>query len=250
MRIDLSADLGESPPGAEASGDAALLHSVTSVNVVCGVHAGDPTLIRRLLRGARDLGVRAGAHPGLPDRAGAGRRVLAIDPVEVEDAVLYQVAALAGLARAEGVALTHVKPHGALYHMATGDEAVAAAVVSATRLVDDRLAIVGLPGSALLEAARRAGLSIRAEAFADRAYEADGRLVPRGTPGAVLIDPDEVTARVVRLATEQRVRAVDGTDLAVAAGTICVHGDTPGAAGLARAVREALERAGIVVAAP
>src|SRR5690606_36595454 len=157
----------------------ALLRSVTSVNIACGVHAGDPPLLRSILRRARNAGVRAGAHPSLPDREGAGRRMLAIGAGEVEDWVLYQVPALAGLARAERCPLGHVKPHGALYHMAAENEEIATAVVLAVRLVDDRLVVVGLPGSALLEAAGRAGLGTRSEAFADRAYDAGGRLVPR-----------------------------------------------------------------------
>jgi len=248
MRVDLSADIGESPP--DAPGEGALLRRVTSVNIACGVHAGDPSVLRWILRQTREAGVRAGAHPSLPDREGLGRRRLGIGAGAIEDAVIYQIAALAGLARAEDMPLTHVKPHGALYHMAWEDERIAAAVVTATGLVDGRLAVVGPPGSALLEAARRAGLETRAEAFADRAYEASGRLVPRGMVGAVLTDPGEVAARSVRLVVEQRVRAVDGTDLNVTAGTLCLHGDTPGAAELARAVREALEQAGVLVVAP
>jgi len=251
MRVDLSADLGDSSPDAATPGDIALLRSVTSVNIACGVHAGNPSLIRRLLRLAREGGVRAGAHPSLLDRKGGGRRVLDVSADEVEDAVLYQVAALAGIARAEGVELMHVKPHGALYHLASADEAMAAAIARAIRLVDERLAVVGPPESRLMEAARRAGLPARPEAFADRAYEPEGGLVPRDRAGALITDPAVVVARAVRLVRERRVLAADGvTDLQVAAETLCIHGDTPGAASLARGVREALEQAGVLVTAP
>lgn len=249
MRIDLSADIGEAAPGAHVEDDAALFGCVTSVNVVCGVHAGDPPRIRRILRLARDSGTRVGAHPSVPDREGLGRRDVAISASDLEDWVLFQIAALGGLARAERLRLHHVKPHGALYHRAAEDEHAAEAIVRAVRLLDERLIVVGPPGSALLEAATRSGLGTRAEAFADRAYTPAGRLVSRDRPGALLTDPEEVGRRAVRLVQEQRVYAVDGTDLRIAAETLCVHADTPGAARIARALRDALERAGIVVAA-
>ena len=247
MPIDLNADLGESS-GSRASGnDAALLRLVTSVNVACGLHAGDPTTLRRTVQLAAGAGAAVGAHPGFFDREGVGRRDVRLTPEEVEDLVLYQVAALAGVARADGVHVTHVKPHGALYNRAARDDRLAAAVARAVRAFDPGLRLVGLAGSALLSAASREGLVPLAEGFADRAYLSDGSLVPRATPGAVLEDPEAAAAQAVRIAVDHRVRAIDGTLVKVHADTLCIHGDTPGAVGLARAVRHALERAGVQV---
>lgn len=247
-RVDLNADIGE---GEAAGGvDAALLDAVTSVNIACGLHAGSPLVMQETLALARSAGVAIGAHPSFLDREGFGRREQQAPPAEVEALVLYQVGALAALARAAGLALCHVKPHGALYNMAAGDGALAAAIVRAVRSFDPRLAVVGLAGSALMTAATDAGLTALAEGFADRAYRPDGTLAPRTVAGAVVSDPDVVSARAVRLATRGEVEAVDGSRLTLQVDTICVHGDTPGAAGLARAVRVALERAGVRVCAP
>ncbi len=251
MRVDLNADVGESADGLPGPDDTGLLRSVTSVNIACGVHAGNPFLIRTLLQLAAQNGVAAGAHPSLADRAGFGRRADGSSPGQIGTVVLYQVAAVAGLALAERARLTHVKPHGALYHAASVDEAVADAVVHACAVVDRRLRIVGFAGSKLIAAARRAGLAATAEAFVDRAYVADGTLVPRDRPGAVVDDVGKAVDQALRLVLESRVLASDGrTWLPVSAETLCVHGDTPGAARLAGAVREALEREGVLVAAP
>jgi UPF0271 protein len=250
MRIDLNADLGESPAPVSAD-EAALLTSVTSINVACGFHAGTPSGMREIVRLAKSATVAVGAHPSLSDRDGFGRRVLSLRPAELEDIVLYQVSALAGIARAEGVALRHVKPHGALYHMASSDDAVAEALVGAVRHSGERLRIIGFPGSRLIEAATRAGVPVLAEAFADRAYAPDGTLVPRDRAGAVIHHEGRVVARVLRMLREHRILAIDErTDLDIVPDTICIHGDTPGAGNLARILRAALAREGIDVVAP
>ena len=251
MRIDLNADAGESF-GAWAMGDdEALLPHVTSINIACGFHAGDPSVIRHTIRVAAAAGVRIGAHPGYPDLQGFGRRAMALTPGEVEDLVLYQVAALLGIAHAEGVRLSHVKPHGALYNRTARDVALAAAVARAVAALDARLTLVGLAGSALMDAGAVGGLRVLSEAFPDRAYLADGSLAPRSVEGALVYEPDLVADRAVRIVRDGRVRSLDGrTDVLVRADTLCIHGDTPGAAHVARAVRAALQREGIQVSAP
>lgn len=248
MRVDLNADAGESFGAWSLGEDEALVPWLTSINVACGFHAGDPSVIRRTLRLAAAHDVAVGAHPGYPDLAGFGRRELAMSPREVEDAVLYQVAALAGMAGAEGVRLVHVKPHGALYNRAARDAEAAAAIARAVAAIDPALVLVNLAGSRLLDAGRAAGLRVAAEAFADRAYEADGSLRSRSLPGALVADPALVVERTIRLIVDGAIAAHDGTPLRFRADTICVHGDTPGAAGLARRLRGALADRGIVVA--
>ena len=211
MRLDLNADVGESFGAWTLGDDDRLFPLVTSVNIACGVHAGDPTVIRRTIRAAGALGLALGAHPSYPDRQGFGRRTMRLAPAELEDLVLYQVAALAGVARAEGFVLTHVKPHGALYNAAATDTALADAIACAVRAMDSQLALVGLAGSELLAAGRRAGLHVVAEAFADRGYQRDGTLVPRGSTGSVIREPDAAAQRAIRLAREGLVDAADGT---------------------------------------
>jgi len=249
-RIDLNADVGEGLGPWPMGDDAALIPLVTSVNVACGFHAGDPLTIRHTVRFALDAGCAVGAHPGYPDLVGFGRREMELAADELEAAVLYQVAALAGIVRAEGGRLAHVKPHGALYHRASADPAIAGAVARAVAAADPGLRLVGPPGSALLEAGASAGLLCLAEGFADRAYEADGRLRSRRLPGALLDDPDRAGAQAVSIARDGRVTAVDGAILPLAATTLCIHGDTPGAAAIAAAVRRELAAAGITVRAP
>ncbi len=249
MAVDLNADLGESFGPWTLGSDAAVLASITSANVACGFHAGDPGIMRQTVRAARAAGVAVGAHPGFPDLAGFGRRQLAASPREVEDFVLYQIGALAAIAAAEGVGLQHVKPHGALYNMAVRDRALADAVARAAASFDSSLVLFGPPGSELVRAGESAGLAVAAEGFADRAYEPDGTLAPRTRAGAVLHDPDIVVARAVRMAREGVVLAADGTDIPLRVATICVHGDTPGAAELTRLIRAALTAAGIPVRA-
>jgi UPF0271 protein len=247
MRIDLNSDLGESFGPWPMGNDEALMASVTSANVACGFHAGDPSVMRRTIAVAAEHGVAIGAHPGFPDLVGFGRREMQVSPEEVEDLVLYQVAALAGLARARGLPLQHVKAHGALYNMACRDERLAGAIARAVAAFDRSLVLLGLPGSRLLDAGVRAGLRVVAEGFADRAYEPDGSLVSRRQSGSVIHDAPTVVARAVRMARERKVVASDGSIIDLPVDTLCLHGDTPGAADLARQVRQALEEADIRV---
>ena len=249
MRIDLNSDLGESFGPWPMGQDAALMDSISSANVACGFHAGDPGAMRQTIALAREKGVAIGAHPGFPDLVGFGRREMRASPAEVEDFVLYQVAALAGMAHAQGAKLQHVKAHGALYNMACKDRALAGAIARAVAAFDRSLVLFGLPSSELLRAGEAAGLRVAAEVFADRAYDPDGSLTSRATPGSVIHDATAVVERAVRMVREQQVVAVDGSTIALSADTICLHGDTPGAAGLARAVRAGLEAAGITICA-
>ncbi len=223
------------------------MESITSANVACGFHAGDPGAMRQTIALARDRGVAVGAHPGFPDLVGFGRREMKATPSEVEDFVLYQVAALAGMAHAQGVRLQHVKAHGALYNMACKDRALAGAIARAVAAFDRSLILFGLPNSELLRAGEAAGLPVAAEVFADRAYEPDGSLVSRTKPGSVMHDAAAVVHRAVRMVKEQQVVAIDGSTLALRTDTICLHGDTPGAAQLAKQIRAGLEKAGIEV---
>jgi UPF0271 protein len=249
MRIDLNSDLGESFGPWRMGQDAELMAAITSANVACGFHAGDPGVMRETVRLARVQAVAVGAHPGFRDLEGFGRREMRCSPQEVEDLVVYQVGALAAVAAAQGVRLQHVKAHGALYNMACRDEELARAIARATSLVDEGLTLFGLPGSALLAAGARQGLKVAAEVFADRAYNRDGSLVSRSLPGSVIHDEATVVSRAVRMARERRVTAIDGSEVPLAADTLCVHGDTPGAARLAMAIRQALEESGVRVAA-
>jgi UPF0271 protein len=222
---------------------------ITSANVACGFHAGDASTLRRTCAVAAEHGVTVGAQVGYRDLAGFGRRFVDIDPGELIDDVIYQIGALQALAAASGTAVRYVKPHGALYNAIVHHRDQAAAVVEAVRSVDASLPLVGLPGSAVLELARDAGLRTVREAFADRAYTPQGTLVSRREPGAVLHDPEAVAARMVRLVTEGVITAIDGNDVRVSADSICVHGDSPGAVDMARQVRAALARAGVPIGA-
>ena len=245
--IDLNSDLGEGFGIWQLGDDVALLEIVTSANVACGFHAGDPPTLRTVCSAAVQKGVAIGAQVSYPDLHGFGRRYLDIDPRELRDAVLYQLGALDAFAQVAGSEVAYVKPHGALYHATIEHEAQAQAVVAAAIEYDPSLAVLGPPGSALLRCAEEAGLEPVVEAFADRAYLRDGRLVPRSDPDALVLDPAEVAARAVRLATEHEVVAVDGSVVKIPVRSLCVHGDSPGAVGLARAVRQALETAGVGV---
>ena len=248
--IDLNADVGESFGRWSLGDDGELLRSITSANVACGFHAGDPGVMRETVRAARAAGVAVGAHPGFPDLVGFGRRDLAASPREVADFVLYQMGALAAIAAAEGVRLQHVKPHGALYNMAVRDRQLAEAIAAAVAAFDRTLILFGLPGSELLRAGAEAGLRTAGEGFADRGYAPDGTLVPRDRAGALVRNADEAAARAVRMARDGLVTSADGSDVTVGVATICVHGDTPGAPDLTRRIRAALESAGITVRAP
>jgi 5-oxoprolinase (ATP-hydrolysing) subunit A len=247
MRIDINSDMGESF-GAYAIGhDDGLMKSITSANVAAGFHAGDPSVLRETIRLAKASGVAVGAHPGFPDLVGFGRREINVTTKEAEDMVLYQVAAVAGVAAAEGVKLQHVKPHGALFNMAVRNAELSAAIARAVAAFDRSLILFGLPGSEILAAGRAAGLRVAAEVFADRAYEPDGSLASRRKPGAVIHDAGTVVARAVRMATKRSVVAIDGSEVPLEADTICVHGDTPGSDDLAARIRAGFEAAGVQV---
>ena len=248
-QIDLNADVGESFGAFSIGCDEQIMPSLTSANIAAGAHGGDPSVLRATVRLAARHAVAIGAHPGLNDLAGFGRREMRVSAAEVEDLVLYQVAAVAGVAAAEGVRLQHVKPHGALYNMAARDRHLAAAIARAVAAFDRSLVLFGPPGSRLLEAGRAHGLRVAAEGFADRAYAADGALVSRQTHGAVISDPAIVVSRAIRMVRDGAVAAIDGSTLPLEIETLCVHGDTPGADRLAAALREGLTQAGIRVAA-
>ena len=247
MRLDLNADVGESYGAWTLGDDAAVLDVVTSANVACGFHAGDPLTLRTTCRYAAERGVVVGAQVAYRDLVGFGRRFMDVPPDELTADIIYQLGALSAVAQVEGTDVAYVKPHGALYNAVVHHEAQARALVDAVVAVDTSLPVLGLPGSLVLELATDAGLRAVTEAFADRGYTPDGRLVPRTELGAVLHDPAEVAERVVRLAREGLVTAVDGTDVEVRAESVCIHGDTPGAVAMARAVREALERSGVEI---
>ena len=244
VRLDLNADLGESFGAWVLGDDAAMLDVVTSANVACGFHAGDATTIRRTVALAASRRVVVGAQVGYRDLAGFGRRRIDMDPADLTADVLYQLGALEAMCRVAGTRVSYVKPHGALYTTAAVDEVQARAVVAAVVAYDATLPLLGQPGSVLLRIAEGEGVPTVAEAFADRGYAADGRLVPRSHPRALVLDPAEVAERVLRIATEGTVLAVDGTLVAVPARSVCIHGDTPDAVNLARAVRSGLEAAG------
>jgi len=240
-RIDLNSDLGESYGQWRLGDDETMLDIVTSANVACGFHAGDPSTLLETCRGAAKREVRIGAQVGYNDLAGFGRRFVEIPADELTAEIIYQIGALDGLARVAGSSVRYVKPHGALYNAVVHHREQARAVVDAVRSYDASLPLLGLPGSALLEEAERAGLVVVTEAFADRAYTPEGTLVSRREPGAVLHDPDEVAERVLRMVTEGTVIAIDGSVVPVNAQSVCIHGDSPGATAMAVAVRSRLD---------
>lgn len=245
LRIDLNCDMGEGFGAWSMGQDGALLDMVTSANIACGAHAGDPATMARTVAAALAKGVAVGAHPSLPDLQGFGRRTMAITPEEARGLVLYQVGALEAFVRAAGGRLHHVKPHGALYNMVARDRALADAIAGAVRDFDPSLILVGLSGSELIRAGQTLGLACAQEAFADRGYEADGSLTPRSRPGALIEDEAEAVARALRMAREGRVTSRTGEDVALQADTLCIHGDQPRALGFARSLRQALSEAGI-----
>jgi 5-oxoprolinase (ATP-hydrolysing) subunit A len=250
--IDLNADLGEGFGHWRLGDDDALLELVTSANVACGFHAGDPSTMRRVCAAAASRGVRIGAQVGYRDLAGFGRRDIEYDPHVLADDVLFQIGALDAFARAAGDRVRYVKPHGALYnrivHDAVQAEAVVRAVVTFASAHDVEVPVLGLPGSVFLDLASTAGLTTVSEAFADRAYTAFGTLVPRSAPGSVLTEPEEVAGRAVEMAVAGTVRAIDGSLVEVSPQSLCVHGDSPSAVAMAKAVREGLESVGVGVA--
>ena len=248
MPIDLNSDLGEGYGPWPMGDDAAMLDIVSSANIACGFHAGDPAGLLAVLRQAAARGVAVGAHVSYPDRVGFGRRNMDVAPDDLTADVIYQIGALQGLARAAGTRVSYVKPHGALYNTIAGDARQADAVIAGVKAVDPSLVLMGLAGAPVLDRARAAGLSVVAEAFADRAYTAAGALVSRKQPGAVLHDADLIAARMLRLATEGVLEAEDGSILRLEADSICVHGDSPGAVAIAARVRDALIAGGVTVA--
>lgn len=245
LSVDLNADLGES-----AGHDDELLALVTSANIATGFHAGDADTIHAAICAARDHAVAVGSHPSLFDRENFGRRELAVTPDEVFDAVTYQLGVFQAIAERLGVAPVHVKPHGALYNMAWRDQKLAAAIARAVAMFDPKLMLFAAPGSQLAGEGERQGLKIVHEVFADRNYLGHGALVPRSRADALLHDPSEAAARVLRMLREGKVKSVDGADVAVEAETICLHGDNPGAVEFARALRSRLENEGVKIRAP
>ena len=249
MRIDLNADLGEGYGVWALGDDDALLDVVTSANVACGFHAGDPATMLRTVVAAHERGVRIGAQVSYPDLVGFGRRRMDVDTETLAADVLYQLGALQAICRSIGAEVSYLKPHGALYNRIVGDEQQARAVVNAMTRSPEQIPLMVLPGSTAAQVATELGVPTIAEGYADRAYTGTGALVPRSEPGAVLHDPDVVAARVVRLVTEQRVTAVDGSELDVSVDSVCLHGDTPGAVAIARAVHAALTAARVEITA-
>lgn len=250
MQVDLNCDMGESFGAYTIGADEEVMPLITSANVACGFHGGDPLVMRRTVRLAREHGVAVGAHPGFRDLAGFGRRPMQCTAEEIYGDVLYQVGALAAICKAEGVPLRHVKPHGALYNMASKDLALAQAIAAAVADLDPALLLLAQPGSALQQAGEAAGLRVIHEVFADRAYNPDGSLVARSRPGAVLKDPAAVAAQACRMVRDGKVTAISGETVDVRAETICVHGDNPHAVALIRRIREELTAAGIRIASP
>ncbi|MFL6239682.1 MAG: LamB/YcsF family protein [Actinomycetes bacterium] len=235
--VDLNSDLGESFGAWRLGDDVAILNIVTSANVACGFHAGDPLTIERTVTAAAERGVRVGAQVSYPDLVGFGRRRMDVPPDQLTADVLYQIAAVAGFCRAAGTRLSYVKPHGALYNRIVDDEEQARAVCQAITRYSDGLSLLTLPHSTAAAIAESVGLTVVFEGFADRAYTSEGRLVPRTEPGAVIADPVSVAAHAIELATSGTVQS------------ICLHGDTPGAVSLAQATRQSLEQAGIAIEA-
>lgn len=246
--MDLNSDVGESFGAWQIGDDAGVLDIVTSANVACGYHAGDPMTIEATVRAAKHRGVAVGAHPAYPDLAGFGRRSMRVAASDIEAMVLYQIGAVETIARANGVRLMHVKPHGALYNDAATDRVLADAIASAVRRAGN-LRLFALAGSALVDAARATGISWASEGFCDRTYDPAGRLQHRSAKGSVISDPIKAARQAVDIAVRGRVRVEGDSELEIRADTLCIHGDTPGAAEIARAVRSALESAGVRVAA-
>ncbi|WP_129977261.1 5-oxoprolinase subunit PxpA [Rhodococcus sp. Q1] len=248
-RIDLNSDLGESYGRWRLGDDETMLDIVTSANVACGFHAGDPATLLSTCYGAAKRAVRIGAQVGYNDLAGFGRRFIEVPSADLTAEIIYQIGALDGLARAAGSSVGYVKPHGALYNAIVHHREQARAVVDAVRAYDASLPVLGLPDSVFLEEAERAGLRVVTEAFADRAYTPAGTLVSRREPGAVLHDPDEIAERVLRMVTEGVVTAIDGSDIRVGAQSVCIHGDSPDATAVAVAVRRRLDAENIDIRA-
>jgi UPF0271 protein len=249
FRVDLNSDLGESFGSYTLGMDDQVIKHVTSVNIACGWHAGDPLVMDRTVKAALREGTAIGAHPGFPDLLGFGRRNLAATPEEVKAYVIYQLGALMAFSKANGAAIQHVKAHGALYNMAAKDAKLAAAIAEAIREVDQNIILMGLANSEMINAGKEMGLRTANEVFADRAYNPDGTLVSRRLPGAVIHDADLAISRVVRMVKDGKVQAVNGEDIEIKADSICVHGDNPEAVEFTRKIRARLEQEGVEVTA-
>ncbi|HRL21324.1 MAG TPA: 5-oxoprolinase subunit PxpA [Alcaligenes sp.] len=249
LQIDLNCDMGESFGAWTMGHDQQVMPWVSSVNIACGFHAGDPATMRRTVALALEHGVRIGAHPGLPDLVGFGRRVMAISPQEAYDLVVVQVGALAAVARSQGAALHHVKAHGALYNMAARDAGLAQAIAQAVADVDGSLVLYALAGSVQAQIGRQAGLAVAQEVFADRSYQPDGSLTPRQQPGAMITDVQQSVDQVLQMVEQGRVTCLTGESIALQADTLCLHGDQPGAADFARHLHAAFQERGIRVQA-
>lgn len=241
--------MGESFGAWRMGRDAELMDYVSSINIACGFHAGDPTVIAETIKTALKKGVSVGAHPSYPDLQGFGRREMALSPEEVFDIVLYQIAAVKGICEAYGIKLHHVKPHGALYNRAAKDPALAKAIVKAVKTLDKNLVFYGLAGSHLISEAEKIGLKTASEVFADRTYQPDGTLTPRTEPGALIENAERAVAQVLEMVKDQTVTAVSGEKIPIKADTVCIHGDTPQAPEFARTIRERLIKNGIEVSA-
>lgn len=247
-KVDLNSDLGESFGSYKIGMDEEIIKYVSSVNVACGYHAGDPLVMAKTVKAAKEAGIAVGAHPGYPDLVGFGRRNMVCSPAEVKAYVMYQMGALQAFTKAAGIPLQHVKPHGALYNMAAKDEKLAMAIAEGIAEVDSSVILMGLAGSKMLEAGKKCGLRVASEVFADRAYQADGSLVPRSQPGAVIHDTDEAIARTIRMVKEGKVTAITGEEVEIAADSICVHGDNPSALAFVEAIRAKLIEEGVTIA--
>ncbi|MFD1037042.1 LamB/YcsF family protein [Virgibacillus byunsanensis] len=246
-RIDLNCDMGESFGAYTFGADEELMKYITSANVACGYHAGDPNVMNRTVQLAKDHGVSAGAHPGFPDIAGFGRRLIEFSPEEIYRLIAYQVGALQAFCKIHHVNMNHVKPHGALYNYATRDRAAADAIADAVYDIDPNLVLFGLAGSTLIEAGREKGLKVASEVFADRTYQTDGSLTSRNETGALIDDVDTAVKQVERMVSDGVVQAVNGDLVNIEADTVCVHGDGPQAVNFVRKLRKALDKAGVQV---
>ena len=247
-KVDLNSDLGESFGAYTIGMDEAVIAHISSANIACGYHAGDPMVMDRTVAACKAAGVAVGAHPGFPDLLGFGRRNLSCSPREAKSYIQYQMGALLAFAAAHGLPLQHVKPHGALYNMAAKDFDLALAIAEGVASVNPEIILLGLAGSQMLKAGKQVGLRVASEVFADRAYQADGSLVPRSKPGAVIHDKEEAIRRTIRMVTEGRVTAVSGEEVSIEAHSICVHGDNPSAVEFVKNIHAALRHEGVSIA--
>ena len=247
-KVDLNSELGESFGAYTIGLDEQVIAHISSANIACGYHAGDPLVLDKTVAAAKAAGIAIGAHPGYPDLIGFGRRNMTCSPAEVKAYVKYQLGALMAFAAAHGMKMQHCKPHGALYNMAGKDAALARAIAEAIAEVDSSIILLALAGSQMIKAGEEAGLRVASEVFADRAYQADGSLVPRKQPGAVIHDTDEAIARTIRMVKEGKVTAITGEDVPLKADSICVHGDNPSAVEFVRNIRARLEAEGVTIA--